>query len=136
MSIAASVLISQDGRMTVVTRATPITADVYYVGMNSFGFGGTNAHLCLRSPPTRTTLPPTIRVSDEHECDTPLLLCYSARTEQGMNVVFDMAEQHCRRDPYLYTMLSQQCNQSTTLCPYRGHVIVPAVGSAVRKITV
>jgi len=48
----------QDGRLRVVSEPTPFNGG--YIGINSFGFGGSNTHVCLRShpkPPIDRSLP-------------------------------------------------------------------------------
>ncbi|MCB9957491.1 MAG: SDR family NAD(P)-dependent oxidoreductase [Rhodospirillaceae bacterium] len=41
----------EDLNLRVVTEETPVPAGVAYMGVNSFGFGGTNAHAVLQTPP-------------------------------------------------------------------------------------
>jgi fatty acid synthase len=45
-----------DGRLHVVTEKMPWNGG--YVGVNSFGFGGSNTHICLRSHPKTAKLDP------------------------------------------------------------------------------
>jgi acyl transferase domain-containing protein len=50
-----------------------------HVGVNSFGFGGTNAHVVLSAPPAR----PRASTSDK-DLDAPFLLPLSARSPEGL----------------------------------------------------
>ena len=49
-----------------------------YAGVNSFGYGGTNAHLLLEEAPVRSTQAPSAELS------RPLLFPISARSEQAL----------------------------------------------------
>jgi fatty acid synthase len=90
-----------------------------YMGVNSFGFGGSNTHVCLRSHPK----PPLVEDDKPLNLAIPKVLCYSARTEQGVAAALDEAERRLN-NPYFYKLLSDQCNQPTNLCSYRGFTIM------------
>jgi hypothetical protein len=94
------------------------------MGLNSFGFGGTNAHICLRSPPT----PRKYEQPIGQMTAMPRLVCYSSRTEDGLMTALTAAEHAVLESPDLLTLLSIQCHQPTTLCPFRGYSINAMVG--------
>lgn len=71
-----------DWNLEVVTQARPLKAEGRLViGVNSFGFGGANAHVILESPP-ETPAPKPRPVSDE-----PLPLRLSARGEPALRAM-------------------------------------------------
>ena len=63
----------QDGRLHVVTEPTKWPGG--YVGVNSFGFGGSNVHVVLRS---------NLRADRVIHNVEPRLVTLSGRTKQGM----------------------------------------------------
>jgi len=88
-----------------------------YIGLNSFGFGGSNAHLIMRSP----TIP---RASiDSHALSYPYILAYSARTQTGLQKVFERLKSE-RFDPYMMKLLAQTANVSPRRNPYRAYAIL------------
>jgi fatty acid synthase len=90
-----------------------------YIGINSFGFGGSNTHVLLRSnaksPMTADTVPVPASI--------PTVLCYAARTELGVTTALDEAEAHLN-NAYFYKLLLDTSNQPTNLCPFRGFTIM------------
>lgn len=65
-------------------------------GVNSFGFGGTNAHVVLAEPPTVAAAPP------EPRADTGLtLLPLSARSEEALTATARQLADHLRAQPDL-----------------------------------
>lgn len=68
-----------DGRMKVCTETTPMTGSL--VAVNSFGFGGANAHVLLKQ---------WCKLKDRSPVDKiPRLVCWSGRTEEAVSEVID-----------------------------------------------
>lgn len=73
-----------EGRLIVVKDPTPLPKP--YIGINSFGFGGANAHAMLKAnpkPKTNFGLP---------EDDLPRILTWAGRTEDAVNEIFNAVE--------------------------------------------
>ncbi|XP_077295535.1 fatty acid synthase-like [Arctopsyche grandis] len=73
-----------DGRITVVCEKTPWNRGM--VGINSFGFGGANAHVLLKS-----FAKPKVNGGAPKD-DLPRLVCISGRTESAVNRILDDLE--------------------------------------------
>ncbi|KAL6267202.1 hypothetical protein P5V15_000279 [Pogonomyrmex californicus] len=83
-----------EGRMRVVDKATPWNGGL--VGINSFGFGGANAHIILRSNP-KPKLLPLLNTTEL----LPRLVTVSGRTEEAVHILLDKAKEHRRDDEFL-----------------------------------
>lgn len=83
-----------EGRMKVIDKATLWNGGL--VAINSFGFGGANAHVILRSNPKPKLLP----VLDSAE-SLPKLIAVSGRTEEAVHTLLDKARQHRKDDEFL-----------------------------------
>ncbi|KAM8707436.1 hypothetical protein ACLKA7_011511 [Drosophila subpalustris] len=73
-----------EGRLIVVKDPTPLPKP--YIGINSFGFGGANAHAVLKGhskPKTNFGLP---------EDELPRIVTWAGRTEAAVNEVFNAVE--------------------------------------------
>ena len=71
----------QDLNLRVVTEATPLPADKRLLaGINSFGFGGANAHLVLSAPPVEKSKP--ARASADRGKELPFVL--SAKSPKAL----------------------------------------------------
>ena len=82
-------------------------------GVNSFGFGGSNAHLVLKSPPALPGTPPAASAA-------PQLLCLSARSEGGLK---ELRERYLALGPVPLPRLSYSSLVRRTQHPYRTAVV-------------
>lgn len=92
-----------EGRLRVVDKPMPWNGGI--VGINSFGFGGANAHIVLRSNP-KPKLPPVL--------DTellPRLVVASGRTQEAVQTLLDKAKEHRRDDEFLSLLHSVHSNK-------------------------
>ncbi|XP_039990736.1 fatty acid synthase isoform X2 [Xiphias gladius] len=103
-----------DGRVQVVDRPIPIRGGI--VGINSFGFGGSNVHLILRPTerPAEATAPPRT---------IPRLLQACGRTEAAVNTLLQKGKEHAADDSFL-SLLNEISGVPTTSMPYRGYSLV------------
>lgn len=85
------------------------------VGVNSFGFGGSNVHAILRS--NKTT-----NISTE-ACDNKRLLVYCSRTEDGLKETLNKVRKH-PKDLHLHSLLNETANMSPVTHPYRGYTVL------------
>ncbi|XP_011311362.1 fatty acid synthase [Fopius arisanus] len=81
-----------DGSISVVDKNTFWNGGL--VGINSFGFGGANAHIILRSNPKPKALP-VLNVP------IPKIIGVSARTPEGINLFLDKAQEHAKDDEFI-----------------------------------
>lgn len=84
----------KEGRIRVIDKATPWNGGI--VGINSFGFGGANAHIVLRSNP-KPKLPPVLGTTEL----LPKLVAVSGRTEEAVHTLLDKAREHRKDDEFL-----------------------------------
>jgi len=68
----------QEFGLQIPTETTKLPNDDFLLGVNSFGFGGTNGHVVIAPPPVRASQ------SDPAAGITPNLLCLSARSEAAL----------------------------------------------------
>nr|XP_046232889.1 fatty acid synthase isoform X2 [Scatophagus argus] len=103
-----------DGRVQVVDR--PILTRGGIVGINSFGFGGSNVHVILRPPekPADAVAPPR-RV--------PRVFQACGRTEAAVNTMLQKGKEHSADDSFL-SLLNEVSGVSTTSMPYRGYAVI------------
>uniref|UniRef100_A0A182P667 Fatty acid synthase n=1 Tax=Anopheles epiroticus TaxID=199890 RepID=A0A182P667_9DIPT len=84
-----------NGHLKVVDEATPLEGPL--VAVNSFGFGGANAHALLHAH-TKA------KVLNEHSCDDlPRLVVWSGRTAEAVDQFLEEIAKH-RFDPELYAL--------------------------------
>lgn len=85
------------------------------VGINSFGFGGSNVHVILRSP----TVPQAKPLKDLHKVCVPL----SGRTEEAVENYVQLANKTPNNEGLL-TLLADISATPTNTFPYRGYTVV------------
>jgi fatty acid synthase len=102
-----------DGRLKVVSERTKWNGGL--VGINSFGFGGANAHVILKSNPRKPDPNPTPEPSK--------LFLYSGRTEESVDTMLNYMEQN-GADKSLYGLLSQNSASSPNEFHYRGYTVL------------
>lgn len=113
-----------DGRISIVNKKTPFPGG--YVGINSFGFGGSNTHVVLKTPEF-------IPSWKEEEHAFPKILLYSGRTQESVENVFDKANRHSD-DKYFHQLLLYQANMPVKSAPYRGIMILGSDIMNIQKV--
>nr|XP_025855761.1 fatty acid synthase [Vulpes vulpes] len=108
------ILALQDGRLQVVDRPRPVRGG--NVGINSFGFGGSNVHVVLQ-PNTRPPRPTTPHIT------LPRLLRASGRTPEAVRCLLEKGQQHSRDVAFL-TMLNDIAASSPSAMPFRGYTVL------------
>lgn len=80
-----------EGRIKIVTELTKWEGG--YVGVNSFGFGGANCHILLKSNHKQkiNNEAPRDGVND----DLPRLVAVSGRTEEAVKIILDDVSKYC-----------------------------------------
>ena len=104
----------KDGRLMVIAERQPWNGG--YVGINSFGFGGSNVHVLVESN-KREAAPqhPAAKV--------PRLATWCARTEDGVSEVLQQMLEH-PESVELQALLQETACSSSGSHPYRGYAIV------------
>lgn len=98
-----------DGKLKVVSENTPWNGG--YIGVNSFGFGGANAHVILKSHPK----PKQVATSDR----IPRLITVSGRTENAVNTFLTKINE--ANDEELLALIYEIHKQTITGHGYRGY---------------
>ena len=103
----------QDGRMKVVTETTPYQGG--YVGVSSFGFGGSNVHVIVKPS----------AISSRPKAPTPLqrLVMCASRTEEGVQEQLSHVQKH-QDNADLHCLYDQIANAPLIGMPYRGYTIL------------
>ncbi|XP_011864122.1 PREDICTED: fatty acid synthase-like, partial [Vollenhovia emeryi] len=114
-----------EGRIRVVDKATSWNGGL--VGINSFGFGGANAHILLRSNP-KPKLPPLLSVAEL----LPKLVAVSGRTEEAAHTLLDKAKEH-RTDEEFLSLLHAIHNNNIRGHKIRGYEILGV--DSMREVT-
>lgn len=102
-----------DGRLKVVSQNQPWNGG--YVAINSFGFGGANAHVLLKSNP---------KPKENKTIDTlPKLLTVSGRTDEAVNYFLDKLEENSNDDE-LTALIHDIHKQNIPGHGYRGYSLI------------
>ncbi|KAG5854295.1 hypothetical protein ANANG_G00036290 [Anguilla anguilla] len=105
-----------DGRLRVVSEPLPVKGGI--VGINSFGFGGSNVHIILR-PPGLPGPPPTPQEAPA----VPRLLQVCGRTEEAVRELMQTAKDNSANDSFL-SVLNEVSGMPTAAMPYRGYSLI------------
>ncbi|GAB0087166.1 Fatty acid synthase [Sergentomyia squamirostris] len=106
-----------DGRLKVVDKNTPWNGGV--VCINSFGFGGSNVHLIMKSNPRSKVLSPL----DEQKH----LVVASGRTVEAVETMLSAAEDHADDEEYL-AMINDIHSKEIPQHDYRGYTVLSSDG--------
>ncbi len=106
----------EDGRLKVVTEKTSWAGGL--VGISSFGMGGANTHVILRSYPKGK-----LELEKVQEMELPKIICCAGRTTEGAEAMLKAAEDH-KNNPFFHALLAEQSNLPSTACPYRGFTLL------------
>ena len=101
-----------DGRLKVVSQNMPWEGGI--VGINSFGFGGANVHVILKSNPK--TEPSFLADS------TPLLIPYSGRTREAIE--YALKQVSATRDDEAVALMQEVAREEVTGHQFRGYAVV------------
>lgn len=103
-----------DGRVQVVDRPIPVRGGI--VGVNSFGFGGSNVHVILRPAEKRgeAAAPPRT---------VPRMLQACGRTEAAVKTMFQKGKDHAADDNFL-SLLNEVSGAPAASMPYRGYALI------------
>ncbi|GFS17754.1 fatty acid synthase-like [Elysia marginata] len=105
-----------DGRLKVVTEPTPWEGGL--VALNSFGMGGSNGHIVLRSYDEK-------KLDDHPASEKPRLFVYSARTEDGLKNILKEAHKHSS-DVEFHALCQISANAQLGSMPFRGATLLNA----------
>ncbi|XP_011883843.1 PREDICTED: fatty acid synthase-like, partial [Vollenhovia emeryi] len=108
-----------EGRIRVIDKATPWNGGL--VGINSFGLGGTNAHVILRSNPKP-------KLSSMNAEILPKLVAVSGRTEEAVHTLLNKAKEHCKDNEFL-SLLHIMHNNDIPGHKIRGYEILSVDGT-------
>ncbi|XP_058059390.1 fatty acid synthase [Anopheles bellator] len=106
-----------DGRLKVVDRNMPWNGGI--IGLNSFGFGGANAHVILKSNPKPKPISP--------RDGFPKLVIASGRTDEAVEAFLDQAAVS-KDDEEFVGLVNEISSRNTPLHYHRGYTVVAGDG--------
>ncbi|XP_039303879.1 fatty acid synthase [Solenopsis invicta] len=113
----------KEGRIRVVDKATPWNGGL--VSINSFGSGGTNAHIILMSnPKSKPKLTSPLNITKL----LPKLVAVSGRTKEGVHTLLNKAQEH-RNDNEFLSLLRIIHNNDISGHEIRGYEILNIDGT-------
>ncbi|KAH8298247.1 hypothetical protein KR018_011847 [Drosophila ironensis] len=118
-----------EGRLKVVDRNLRWQGGI--VGLNSFGFGGANAHVVLKSH-TKSKAPKTSDKAVEEEPSLRLVVC-SGRTEEAVQQLLQVATEQ-RQDQELLTLINDIHSHPIPLHPFRGYAVLGPNGAVKEEV--
>lgn len=112
-----------DGRVKVVDRNLPWNGGI--IGLNSFGFGGANAHVIMKSYPKPKPVSP--------KDGFPKLVLASGRTEEAVEAFLDAANGN-KDDEEFVGLVNEVHSKNIPLHYFRGYTVM-GEGQAVREVS-
>lgn len=103
----------KNGKLSVVHKNKKWKGGI--VGVNSFGFGGANAHVILKSGGKDR--------SKDTDCKKPRLFVYGSRTPEGVECMLEMARKNSE-DMNFHTLAAATANMPLETHPYRGFTVL------------
>ncbi|XP_070388897.1 fatty acid synthase-like [Dermacentor albipictus] len=111
-----------DGSLEVVDKPTAFPGGV--VGVNSFGFGGANAHVILEAKPG-----PHVDDILREKPELPRLVLLAGRSRESLARAMDCVEAEGPYPDSAYALLNRVGQPDVAHVPIRGYVLVPEDGS-------
>uniref|UniRef100_A0A6P7G8W5 Fatty acid synthase n=1 Tax=Diabrotica virgifera virgifera TaxID=50390 RepID=A0A6P7G8W5_DIAVI len=111
-----------DGRLKVVAKNEPWNGGI--IAVNSFGFGGANAHIVLKSNPKPKTTWPAGAV--------PRVVGVSGRTEEAVNSFLNKIEEH-KNDEEFLALVDEVHSRNINGHAYRGYAVLN--NNAVKEVS-
>uniref|UniRef100_A0A1I8BMW0 Fatty acid synthase n=1 Tax=Meloidogyne hapla TaxID=6305 RepID=A0A1I8BMW0_MELHA len=108
----------KDGSLKVVTEKT-IFPSGSFIGVNSFGFGGSNTHLILKAP--------QLTKCEETPVERPTftrILFYAARTKEALENIFVRIKDEHAKNSFLHQFIAAQADLPSKDAPFRGWIIL------------
>lgn len=118
-----------EGRLKVVDKNLPWQGGI--VGLNSFGFGGANAHVVLKSH-TKSKAPKSSGNGLEQKQSLRLVIC-SGRTEEAVQQLLKVATDQSN-DRELLTLINDIHSHTIPLHPFRGYAVLDSSGAVKEEV--